>query len=108
MEVPKTLKEGFREIMSADPLVVDLYKLGPYYYEFARHLMKLTPAEGEAIGQSISQTFRRRFREIMDQSENSLDTDTLRVTSKMDHMERMLFKEGAKTKKGMRDWLVSL
>ena len=47
----------------------------------------------------------RRFREIMDQSENSSDTDTLRVTSKMDHMERMLFKEGAKTKKGMTDWL---
>lgn len=46
VEVPKTLKEGFREIMSADPTVVDLYKMGPYYYEFARHLMKLTPEEG--------------------------------------------------------------
>ena len=47
IEVPKTLKEGFREIMRADPMVVDLYKLGPYYFEFARHLIKLTPSEGE-------------------------------------------------------------
>ena len=80
VEVPKTLKEGFREIMSADPVVVDLHKLGPYYYEFARHLMKLTPAEGEAIGKSITQTFTRRFRDIMDQSENSSDTDTIKVS----------------------------
>ena len=46
VDVPKTFKEVFREIMSADPLVVDLHKLGPYYYEFARHLMKLTATEG--------------------------------------------------------------
>ena len=79
VEVPKTLKEGYREIMSADPDVVDLHKLGPYYYEFARHLMKLTPGEGEAIGKSITQTLKRRFRNIMDQSENSSDTDTIKV-----------------------------
>ena len=47
VDVPKTFKEVFREIMSADPLVVDLHKLGPYYYEFARHLMKLTATEGQ-------------------------------------------------------------
>ena len=48
VDVPKTFKEVFREIMSADPLVVDLHKLGPYYYEFARHLMKLTVTEGQS------------------------------------------------------------
>ena len=41
VDVPKTFKEVFREIMSADPLVVDLHKMGPYYYKFARHHMKL-------------------------------------------------------------------
>ena len=40
----------------------------------------------------------------MDQSENSSDTDTIKVTSKMDHLERMLFQEGRKTKKRMSDW----
>ena len=46
VDLPKTFREVFRENMSADPLVVDLHKLGPYYYEFVRHLMKLTPGEG--------------------------------------------------------------
>ena len=36
LEVPKTYREVYREIMTADPLVVDLHKQGPYYYEFGR------------------------------------------------------------------------
>ena len=35
-QVPKTYREVYREIMTADPLVVDLHKQGPYYYEFGR------------------------------------------------------------------------
>ena len=46
VDIPKTFKEVFREIMSADPLVVDLHKMGPYYYEFGRHLIKLSQTEG--------------------------------------------------------------
>merc|ERR1712098_248615 len=105
VDIPKTFKEVFREIMSADPLVVDLHKMGPYYYEFGRHLIKLSQTEGEAIGESISRTFMARFREILDSSQNSADTDTLKVTSKMDQLERMLYKEGQKTKQGMDAWL---
>ena len=41
-----------------------------------------------------------RFREILDSSQNSADTDTLKVTSKMDELERMLYKEGQNTKQG--------
>ena len=36
LQVPKTYREVYREIMTADPLVVDLHKQGPYYYEFGR------------------------------------------------------------------------
>ena len=36
VQVPKTYREVYREIMTADPLVVDLHKQGPYYYEFGR------------------------------------------------------------------------
>ena len=118
VDIPKTFKEVFREIMSADPLVVDLHKMGPYYYEFGRHLIKQSQTEGrykntkvlssriiryvagEAIGESISRTFMSRFREILDTSQNCADTDSLKVTSKMDMLERMLYKEGQKTKQG--------
>jgi len=105
VDIPKTFKEVFREIMSADPLVVDLHKMGPYYYEFGRHLIKQSQTEGEAIGESISRTFMSRFREILDTSQNCADTDSLKVTSKMDMLERMLYKEGQKTKQGMDAWL---
>ena len=47
VDLPKTYKEVYREIMNADPLVVDLNKLGPYYYEFGRHLIKMSPSEGK-------------------------------------------------------------
>ena len=71
-----------------------LYPPGPYYYEFARHLMKLTASEGEAIGDSIRGTFKTRFREIMDASQNASEVDTVKVTNKMDELERLLYKEG--------------
>ncbi len=69
VEVPKTYRELYREIMSADPLVVDLHKLGPHYYEFGRHLIKHSQAEGEAIGESISKTFKTRFKMILDSTQ---------------------------------------
>ena len=47
VDIPKIYKEGYREIMKADPFVLDLHKLGPHFYEFGRYLMKLSSVEGE-------------------------------------------------------------
>jgi len=105
VEVPKTYRELYREIMSADPLVVDLHKLGPYYYEFGRHLIRQSQAEGEAIGTSISDTFKSRFKMIMDSTQNSSETDMLKETQKMDQLERTLYRQGQDCKAGMEDWL---
>merc|ERR1712080_111180 len=80
-------------------------KLGPYYYEFGRHLIKQSQAEGEAIGESISNTFKARFKMIMDSSQNSSDTDTLKETQKMDQLERLLYRQGQSCKIGMEAWL---
>ena len=55
---------------------------------------------GESIGESLSKTFKSRFREILDSCQNSADSDSLKVTNKMDMLERMLYKEGQKTKQG--------
>ena len=67
--------------------------------------MKLSAAEGEAIGDSIRATFKTRFREIMDASQNASEVDTMKVTGKMDELERVLYSEGQRTKRGMEDWL---
>ena len=60
---------------------------------------------GEAIGESIRRTFMTRFKEIMDASQNASDIDTMKVTNKMDMLERMLYSEGQRSKRGMEDWL---
>jgi len=105
VEVPKTYRELYREILAADPLVVDLQKLGPHYYEFGRHLMRQSQAEGEAIGESLTNTFKARFKKIMDSTQNSSETDTLKETAKMDCLERLLYGQGQATKAGMEEWL---
>jgi len=105
VEVPKTYREVYREIMTADPLVVDLHKQGPYYYEFGRHLIKQSQSEGEAIGRSLTDTFKTRFRKILDSSQNSCDTESLKETQKMDMLERLLYKQGQHCKADMDAWL---
>jgi len=105
VEVPKTYREVYREIMTADPLVVDLHKQGPYYYEFGRQLMKQSQSEGEAIGRSLTNTFKTRFKKILDSAQNSCDTESLKETQKMDMLERLLYKQGQHCKAGMDAWL---
>jgi len=104
-DIPKVYKEGYREIMKADPYVVDLHKFGPHYYEFGRYLMKTSSTDGEDIGQSISQTFMARFRTIMDSAMNANDCDTVQEIAKLDDLERMMFREGQKNKTAMDFWL---
>ena len=72
-------------------------------YMISGHSM--TDIPGEAIGDSIRRTFRTRFREIMDASQNASEVDTVKVTNKMDMLERMLYSEGQDTKRGMEEWL---
>jgi len=105
VEVPKTYREVYREIMTADPLVVDLHKQGPYYYEFGRQLIKQSQSEGEAIGRSLTNTFKTRFKKILDSSQNSCDTESLKETQKMDMLERLLYRQGQHCKAGMDAWL---
>ena len=53
MQLPKFYKESYREILLADPNIVNLHKLGPNYFEFGQHLMKHSPQEGDLIGDSL-------------------------------------------------------
>jgi GINS complex subunit 3 len=40
IEIPKQYKRVYHEILQADPNVVDLRKLGPYYYDFGTILVE--------------------------------------------------------------------
>ena len=53
IELPKAYKEGYREILSADPNVVDLHKLGPHYFMFGTHLLQFDQPESADIARSL-------------------------------------------------------
>ena len=84
VELPKTWSSSQRQIMNADPTVVDLHKLGPNFYQSGLHVLKLISdggqnleSEAEEVGNVLYDTLTRRFRGIMDASANAEARDTL-------------------------------
>ena len=53
VDTPKNYKDSYREILTADANVVDLHKLGPYYYCFGTHLLKFEQPESADIAKSL-------------------------------------------------------
>ena len=52
-DVPKNYRDTYREILTADANVVDLHKLGPYYYCFGTHLLKFEQPDAADISKSL-------------------------------------------------------
>ncbi|XP_016083804.1 DNA replication complex GINS protein PSF3 [Ornithorhynchus anatinus] len=101
VELPKTYKEGWRTIFSADANVVDLHKMGPHYYGFGSQLLQFDSSENTKISQTLLQTFIGRFRRIMDSSQNAYNEDTSALVARLDELERGLFQIG---QKGLNDF----
>ena len=55
VEMPKTYREGYRQILKADANVVDLHKLGPYYYNFGTKLLHFSFEENSQIAKSLQE-----------------------------------------------------
>ncbi|XP_061197042.1 DNA replication complex GINS protein PSF3-like [Saccostrea echinata] len=104
VDLPKQYKEGYREIFTADPTVVDLHKLGPYFYNYGSQLLKFELPETPDVAKSLLQTFQGRLRKIMDSSQNSYNEDTSKLIEKLDESERILFKEGQKALNDFQCW----
>ncbi|XP_046755526.1 DNA replication complex GINS protein PSF3 isoform X3 [Gallus gallus] len=101
VELPKIYKEAWRTVFSADANVVDLHKMGPYYYGFGSQLLNFDNPENPEIAQCILQTFINRFRRIMDSSQNAYNEDTSSLVARLDELERALFQAG---QKGLNDF----
>ncbi|NXU46941.1 PSF3 protein, partial [Drymodes brunneopygia] len=119
VELPKIYKEAWRTVFSADANVVDLHKMGPYYYGFGSQLLNFENPENPEIAQTIlqatgggsvlavsdsvcsPQTFIARFRRIMDSSQNAYNEDTSALVARLDELERTLFQVG---QKGLNDF----
>ncbi|XP_063168996.1 DNA replication complex GINS protein PSF3 [Candoia aspera] len=104
VELPKVYKESWRTVFNADASVVDLHKLGPYYYGFGSQLLNFDSPENTELAQSILQTFIGRFRHIMDSSQNTFNEDTSALVARLDESERALFQTGQKGLHDFRCW----
>lgn len=104
LELPKNYRKLYREILEADANVVDLHKLGPYFYHFGLYLLRFHFADVEEVSTMLNQTFRNRFRHLMDSSHNSLDEDKNALTSNFDRTELALFNLGQKSLYELQHW----
>ena len=80
VELPKPYREAQRHILRADANVVDLYKLGPYYYSLGVKLLYFEHPERMKLSKSLLEVFLNRFRKIMDFSQNAFQQDTTPLT----------------------------
>ncbi|XP_036391707.1 DNA replication complex GINS protein PSF3 isoform X1 [Megalops cyprinoides] len=94
VDPPKTYRQGWRTVLGADPNVVDLHKMGPYFYGMGSQLLHFQGPENPEIAQTVLQTFIGRFRRTMDASQNALDADTSALVAPLDALERALFRAG--------------
>jgi len=127
IDIPKWYKNFYHEILKADPNVVDLRKMGPYYYDFGTMLVTIVDPD---IGQSIAKmllwvnfefsknsrtkfiwsqiyffkTFRNRFRRIMDLSSQTDHRDLYKNICKLDLTETEIYKAGQADMMGFIKW----
>lgn len=103
VEIPKIYKEAYREILIADASIVDLHKIGRYFYEFGSYLIKLNHRDAEAINTMLMNAFKDRLRVLIDWAQN-LCTDTSRI-QRFDTLEKELYQEGFKARTQLSAWL---
>lgn len=70
VELPKGFNDLYRQVLEADPSVVNLQKLGPNFYRTGRFLSYMNMPESQAISLSLVNTFYHRIRKLMDYSTN--------------------------------------
>jgi len=104
VQTPKHYNEGYRNIYTADPNVVDLHRLGPFFYLFGGKLLSLHLPDGEEIAEILLKTFQGRFRKIMDGSQNALHKDLTSQTNLLDDQERQLFAAGQSSLHSLNRW----
>lgn len=104
VELPKIYRKSWRTVFTADASVIDLHKLGPYYYGFGSQLLNFDSPENPELAHTILQTFIGRFRRIMDSSQNAYNEDTSALVARLDELERALFQAGQKGLNNFQCW----
>ena len=53
VELPKAYKDAYRDVIRADASVINLHKLGPYYYGSGIKMLEFNFSENEAIAKAL-------------------------------------------------------
>ncbi|XP_018332660.1 DNA replication complex GINS protein PSF3 [Agrilus planipennis] len=101
IDLPKSYKPAYREILKADATAVDLHKFGLYFYELGCHIAQFDN-QGD-VREILVHTFTTRFKQLMDLADNiGLDPSAI---DKLDMLERKLFKDGNLARNLLNNWL---
>ncbi|CAG9855993.1 unnamed protein product [Phyllotreta striolata] len=100
-DLPKIYKESYREILKADACAVDLHRLNLHFYELGSYVKKFDKKND--VHQSIIDTFRSRFRQLINLADNSI-SDPM-VQQRLDTLERKLFNDAYKARVKLNIWL---
>ena len=107
VDTPKGYNEAYRELLNADPTVVDLHKLGPNFYKFGEKLILMELDDNSEIAYSLEETFYDRIHSIIDHSLN-IKSQTLpegkEFTKRLDNLEMQLYEVGKKTAQEYQMW----
>jgi GINS complex subunit 3 len=105
IDLPKWYKKFYHEIIKADPNVVDLRKMGPFYYDFGLLLAGLGDLDsGINIAHMLLWCFRNRFRRVMDYSCQTDYRELYKAISKLDATETEVYKAGQEDSVGFLKW----
>ncbi len=106
IEIPKWYTKFHHEIINADPTVVNLKKMGPYYYDFGLLIANLIDDEsmGRSIAHALLLCYKQRFLSIMNLSNQTDHKDLYNSLSRFDATESEIYKAGQADTIGFLRW----
>jgi len=105
VELPKIYNESYRQIFKADANVLDLHKMGPYFFRFGSRLLHFQHQDSGDVARAMLEVFVKRFRKVMDASHNASHQDVVKIKQQLDDFEIALFENGQRTLHDHQDWL---
>ncbi|CAL8082573.1 unnamed protein product [Orchesella dallaii] len=117
LRMPKFYSESYREVLKAEPAVVDLNKMGPHYYQSALQLCTLPSDEADKIAESLPDILQKRVIAMADsyslhRSVKSTDDISNQLGNSlkfhnMDPLEVEIFNNSKNASEELDDWLRS-
>ncbi|KAF0985936.1 hypothetical protein HZS_5254 [Henneguya salminicola] len=103
-ECPKYYKKTYRDIQDADPRVLNLHKMGPYFYLVGLKFSQINTQDSAIIIESIFRVLRIRLKKILDYSTHSLQIEEKEYLRTLDQTELFLFLISNNQNKKFQDW----